>query len=257
MAHNVLPKVLSKVIAAWASLPTLPGYSATKVLGGHLRGKTLYMPQCEHLSYILGRYEPHIVQVLAKHLEPGMVCFDVGAHIGYLSLTMSQLVGPNGKVVSFEASPTNYRALQANIQSNQIQNMQAIHKAVSNQPEMVRFATFDYSLVGHIATDDTPADGKIEEVEAVSIDDCIFNQGFRAPDLIKIDVEGAEVKVFNGMLETLRYYRPIVLAEVRDAYMEELADIANRYDYEIEVLQGNWDLDEHGLVDLLMRPKGS
>ncbi|MEM7111723.1 MAG: FkbM family methyltransferase [Chloroflexota bacterium] len=247
--------MLSKLVATFSSITPLPGYAATKVLGGHLRGKTLYMPQCEHLSYMLGRYEPHIVDVLAEHLEPGMVCYDVGAHIGYLSLTMSQLVGDEGKVISFEASPTNYPALKANIETNQMENMTAIHKAVSNQPEMVRFATFEYSLVGHIATDDTPADGKIEEVEAVSLDDCVFNQGFQPPDLIKIDVEGAEVKVFNGMLETLRFHRPVVLAEVRDLYMEPLADIANRYDYEIEILQGNWDLEEDGLVDLLMRPK--
>ena len=83
---RVPPFILSKAIATTMTLPQLSGYVTTKVLGGHLRNYILHMPGCEQLGYIVGQYEPHVVQTLQQYLKPNMVCYDIGAHIGYHSL---------------------------------------------------------------------------------------------------------------------------------------------------------------------------
>lgn len=187
-----------------------------RVLGGPLRGARLCMPHLERPSYVTGRYEPHVVAALQRYAQPGMVAYDIGAHIGYMALMLSQMVGPSGHVVAFEASPTNYQALSHNIAVNNAENIRAVAHAVSDVSGVVTFAAFDtYSTVGHIATDATPHDATLLEVPAVSLDDFTMRND-PAPYVMLIDVEGAEARVLQGATRVLREARPVVICEVRD-----------------------------------------
>ena len=82
--------------------------------------------------FLTGIWEQHITRVISEALAPGDVFVDVGANVGYYSLLASSRVGSEGKVFAFEASPTIYAALVANIGRNRLTNVVALSRAVSN-----------------------------------------------------------------------------------------------------------------------------
>ncbi len=212
------------------------------------------MPQLEKLSFALGAYEPHVVESMTRHIKPGSVAYDLGANAGYLTLIMSTMAENSGQVVAFEPNTTNFDALNANLEDNGIKNVITNNRAISDTTGELTFASFDYSLVGHIATDETPDDARLSVVQAVSLDDLIFNEGFPKPDFIKIDVEGAEEKVIHGADRVLREHRPIILAEIReqDVY-QSVVDYLKTKDYRCEALQ--WRvLDDTPLGEMLFMP---
>jgi FkbM family methyltransferase len=231
------------------NVPRKPSQLSTVILGGPLNGKKFYMPQPESIGMILGRYEEHIVEAFREFIQPGMILYDVGAHVGYHSLIMNQLLNNAGRVYAFEPNPVNFLSLQNNILINECQNIIPINKALSDKTECVKFATFRYSLVGHIETECTPEDGIIQDVDAVSIDDLVFCEGHPAPQIIKIDVEGAENRVVRGLQETVAQFSPVIIAEVRPESFCEISDILGKSGYQSKILDGNWKLETHNVAD--------
>jgi len=193
---------------------TRPG-DAVRVLGGPLRGACLEMPQAERPSFVSGTYERAIVAALRHYIVAGATVYDVGAHVGYLSLVMAGLVGATGRVMAFEANPRNQQSLIANVSRYAPNRVTVKSCAVSDVTRIVSFATFDYSTVGHIGTDDTPNNALYVDVQATSLDDVVYKRGLPAPALIKIDVEGAEAAVLRGADDLLRDHRPVIIAEAR------------------------------------------
>lgn len=241
---------VNRLLSSFLNAPELPGYSLTKVLGGHLRGKLLFMPQREHLGYLLGKYEPHLVRVLEEHIDSGMVCYD----IGYLSLVIAQLVGPQGQVVSFEANAKNFRALKANLEVNGVENIIGVHKVVSDKSKTVRLTTFENSLVGYVDLGGKTANHTFNEIEALSIDDYVFLHGNAPPAFIKIDIAGVEANVFHGLEKTMYEHRPVLLAEVRNDGMGEFSEQARQLNYSVEVLTGGWNIGKDELIDVVLLP---
>jgi FkbM family methyltransferase len=166
-----------------------------------LRGVRLAVSNLEHPSFFLGTYEPHIVTALREQIQPSMVVYDVGAHIGYLTLVMSRLVRSSGLVLSFEPDPRNRAAPNANVSS--LGNVKVYPFAIDGELGEVAFATFNYSLVGRIADADTPGDATLVTVQAVSPNHLIRVRGEPVPQFIKIDVEGREANVLEGALSVL------------------------------------------------------
>ena len=162
-----------------------------------------------------GMGEPHVQKALVDHLRPGMTFYDVGANIGFFSLMAARLVGPKGRVVSFEADPEIAARLQENLARNQFTHAQVEQKAVWSEPSTVSFERVDPNTspdrgLGHVSPNGS-APGSIT-VEAISLDQYIASHP--APDLLKCDVEGAEVAVFRGASKLLSGKRPILLVEM-------------------------------------------
>lgn len=86
-------------------------------------------------------YEHHEIAFLKKHLHPGDVFLDVGAHIGFYSLIASKVVGTDGKVLAIEADPYNYERLWHHLRLNNIGHVQALNIGVSDQRETLRLGT--------------------------------------------------------------------------------------------------------------------
>ena len=230
----------------------------TKVLGGFLQGMSFSMPQLERLSFALGTYEAHIVRCMQRLIKPGDTVYDIGANAGYFTLVMSKIVQSNGNVFSFEPDPSNFGALQKNIQDNNLTVAKPIQKAVSDSTEELTFATFEYSLVGHIATQSTPDDATLIKVDATTLDDFVYKQGFPSPKFLKIDVEGAEDRVLFGADRLLREARPIILAEVREGEIyENIVHFLTERGYRFEFLKGGWQREKHQLSDMLFLPTSS
>ena len=163
--------------------------------------------------------EIRLARFLIQHLTSGGVFADVGAHFGYFSLLAARLVGAQGKVVAFEASATTYAVLAANVAA--VTAIHAQHRAVSNQQELVSFYEFpvlynEYNSLDVTQFSDEKWYGEFKptkiEVPAVTLSD-FFAAETRLPDIIKIDVEGAEYKVIQGASALLSRSAPAVVLE--------------------------------------------
>lgn len=149
---------------------------------------------------INGSYEKGTTRLFRDLIEEGMVILDIGANVGYYSLIAAQLVGEKGVVFAFEPAPDNFALLVKNIEVNGFRNIIPVPKAVSNKPgKGSLFLSNDpdlHSMYGHNEKDSI-------EVEVTSTDEFMENIN-RPVDLVKMDVEGSEVGVLEGMLETIR-----------------------------------------------------
>lgn len=228
-----------------------PDNDMVRVLGGPLRGVTLVLPGVERASMVAGTYEHAVARALRQHLRPGDVAYDVGAHVGYLSLVMARLVGPRGRVVAFEANPDNQRSLATNFARIAPNVAEMVPTAVSDHTGIVRFATFGYSLVGHIETVDTPTDAHVVTTPCVTLDEYVYGRSHPAPALVKVDVEGAEAQVLRGGWRLLNEHRPVVIVEARltDEWWAVASNLA-RVGYHATTLH-RWD---NNMRDLLLLP---
>jgi FkbM family methyltransferase len=193
-----------------------------------------------HTECVLGIYEPTIICALQERLREGDTCFDVGSHVGYLAIFMSRLVGPEGRVVAFEPVPETFSALQDNIRLNSIANVLPEPIAVGEQEgTMSLFCESNQELSWTSSMDASRIHGgdlrKIA-VPVVSLDSYLERSGLR-PNLIKIDVEGAELAVLRGARQTLRSNRPLLLMEVHDlgpVHHASVMEFLDSCDYAVE-----------------------
>ena len=165
---------------------------------------------------VLGAYEPWVVDTLRRELRPGDFCIDVGAHIGYHALLMSKLVGPKGLVVAFEPFPHSFRFLLDNAVLNTASNLKVENVALSDRCETLRLsfsADEELSMTPSVAGYGVKGREATVEVPALSLDSYLVEL-CKAPNLIQIDVEGAEMSVLRGAEATLRRARPKLLVEI-------------------------------------------
>ena len=153
---------------------------------------------------------------LLDRIRAGSVYFDVGAHIGYYSVMASDLVGPEGRVISFEPRRLNLSYLRSHLRMNRCTNVQVIPAAVGERPGECRFETRIGTGLGYVS------DTGNRRVDMVSLDDLVGSGKLPPPDVIKIDVEGGEMGVLKGATELLRRHRPITVVSTHgDAIREE------------------------------------
>lgn len=186
--------------------------------GGYLEGFRLTGAAAQ---YAHGDYEPDVVTALARLVEPGFVCADVGAHVGCLTLLLARLVGPDGRVIAFEASAENVRTLRENVALNGLDDAVAIeHAAVLDESldEVDLYAgrtgsSSEWTVSQAFASreDPRPTAHRRTTVRGVTLDD-YFAGGGRL-DLVKMDIEGAEARALPGMRRLLTDERPIVVLE--------------------------------------------
>lgn len=169
-----------------------------------------------HTSYVLGIYEHATVRALRRYVRPGSRCVDVGAHLGYFTILMARIAGPSGRVVAFEAFPDTFRTLEENIALNRLENVVIEPRAVSDAPGTISLV-FErkqrFSGTPSAVAYAVEGESDVLDVPAVSLDE-YFRQRPDLPQLIKIDVEGAEFAVLCGARETLVRARPVLLVEV-------------------------------------------
>jgi FkbM family methyltransferase len=158
--------------------------------------------------YLFGIWEPNFTHWMMSSLSRGDVFIDIGANIGYFSLLASSLVGQAGSVIAIEASPRIFRELQANLRRNQTTNVRALNVAASNVESTVKVFSGPPSAKGF--TTIMPDSGLPEESEipAAPLSTLLDLDEFDRARLIKIDVEGAEGLVVDGLRELLPRARP-------------------------------------------------
>ena len=171
---------------------------------------------CSAQLYLFGTFEPATVKVLKRLVKSGDTALDIGANVGYMSLVLAKCVGNSGRVFSFEPDSKNFALLKRNIALNADCNIEPIAKAVSDSHQPIRLyhAKFDFNAGAHSMLPSEKHSSDFVEIEATTIDEFVTSHGLKKVDVIKIDIEGAEMKAFNGMSETLRRSRPFVVCEL-------------------------------------------
>ena len=179
--------------------------------------------------YLGGTSEPWLARLLDEFLKPGMTYFDIGAHIGQFTLIAAKRVGPTGAVHCFEAASWTYEQLADNITLNGHDNVHANHRAVFDEHTEVELHTCvpgkeAFNSIGTPLRDDRQMMG-VERVQTVVIDDYVREHNIDRIDLIKIDVEGAEVRALRGASDLLsRSDSPPVIFEVNEPVLRSLGE---------------------------------
>lgn len=193
------------------------GWTQVQAAAGAAAGLAFQLDLQREKDYWLGSYETDLQETLPQFLRPGMVIFDVGANIGYLSMIFARSTGAQGRVYAFEALPANIRRLQSHVEMNGFTDrVRVMHRAVVDRPGPVAFLVHPSHGMGKAAGSagrDEDYPDQIE-VEGTSIDSLIFTEGIDHPDLIKMDIEGGEVLALRGMPRTLAELRPVVFLEL-------------------------------------------
>lgn len=202
-------------------LKLIPDKTVLPILQGPLKGKKWIKGSSINGCW-LGTYELDKQVLFSKYIKPGNIVYDVGANAGFYSLLSSLLVSETGKVYSFEPLPANIFYLKKHIELNKLGNVKVIEKAVSNKVSTVRFNFGDNRSAGFISND-----GEIV-VETISLDEFI-RQGNPSPDIIKMDIEGAEYAALIGAKELLKIKKPVIFlathsAELRAECLKLLAE---------------------------------
>jgi FkbM family methyltransferase len=193
-----------------------------------------------HTTYVLGAYENDFIDVMRRYLHSGDTCVDVGGHLGYYCLLMSKMVGPTGHVISFEPVPTNMAVLKENIALNSVTNVELVNSALGERPGTVSLIcpeNFELSWTPSIRAYNVEGARNSIDVPMDTLD-AFLHRGGHKPTLIKIDVEGAELDVLSGAVETLRTARPTVLLEIHgwgDASSEQILALFSSVGYTTSV----------------------
>jgi FkbM family methyltransferase len=162
-----------------------------------------------------------------------MTCYDIGANVGFYTLLFSSLVGKGGSVHSFEPVPDNVAMIRRHLTLNAVANVHVHPCAVS---DFEGFASFLLS--------ESHAMGKLSNSGALSVPCCALdsqvfgNSRLPPPEVIKLDIEGAEALALRGALKTIGTYKPIIFVATHGKEIHATVEqILRQNGYGIQLLQ--------------------
>lgn len=198
-----------------------------------------------HSAFILGNHEPEVQELLAQVLRPGMTYYDVGANVGFFAVIAARLLGPAGRVICFEPLPVNAKQIEYNIRLNGFTNTLVNCQALGGSNRTDVFNTSSeptwgmLSTVGKLPVQPT---GQIK-VDVRTLDSLCVPGGLPLPDVIQVDIEGAEAEFLEGAWETLKTSRPLLLIELHRTNAA-VAALLDRLGYSYSVLGSSMSVHE-------------
>lgn len=176
-------------------------------------------------EYIIGNYEdPDVLHTFCSWLKPTTVFFDLGANVGFYSLLADRFITA-GKIYSFEPLPALRAGFEQHIAINKDQmnntRIKILPFAISDREKEVVFSNNADQQDGNTYISGSAVFERSEDkitVKCFSIDELLL-QGYEVPDIIKIDVEGAEYDVLKGAVNTLKKFRPNILLATHDCHL--------------------------------------
>lgn len=180
----------------------------------------------EHMQsriFWVGYYSREVVAVMNKLLRPGMTFVDIGANIGEITLVAAKRVGTTGRVVSFEPVDRNLLELTRNMHDNALHNVTIVNNGLSDYEGTTNI----YNSCGQGAENDEnlglnsiyagTSDGiPIQTIKLTTLDTYLQTNPQERIDVIKIDIEGAELPCLRGAEDTLRRFKPHLIIEIQE-----------------------------------------
>lgn len=201
------------------------------IVRGLASGYRICVSPAENLGYLVGTAEPHLQRAIRKYVATGDAVYDIGANIGYVSLSLAKQVGASGQVIAFEPVPPNVEQLRTNIENNQIRNIQVFDVAASDRcGEAVIRISRNLSMASLVWHRNNPSAVELV-IKTVAIDDLVAAGGLPEPKFVKIDVEGAEGMALFGMRRTLAAAKPVLFLECSEAGRERTWQLLRELGY--------------------------
>lgn len=161
-------------------------------------------------GYLFGTSDQDEQRFLSDHLDTGNVFYEIGANIGFFALIGAKLVGHSGQVYAFVPSPQSINLLRKNITLNDFQNVEVQQTAVLDRDGLTTFNLSRDSGKSSVGT----VSSHVESIQVPSVKLDTWLENHAPPDVLKIDVEGAEIGVLKGAMTTIKRFRPLMLVEV-------------------------------------------
>jgi FkbM family methyltransferase len=252
--NKTIYNLLSKLIKAF-----LKGKVAGKKIHG--LNKMLYYERSQHLTFFFKpeiKYEEIIQRKMRRYVKEGDVVFDIGANIGQSTMPLSEYVGNSGKVYSFEPDYKNFSFLQFNVNINKCSNVTCLNYGIGGENSEKEFyrdtetggrtGSFKKEFVGENYK------GFKEKVSVRSFDDIV--RLFGEPDFVKIDVEGFEDCIADGL--TIELQNCIFLVETREETKHAVFGQFNKRGFECLWIDGQDQLvnkadDIQGIANLIFK----
>ncbi len=181
----------------------LPRHLCVRILQGPGRGLKWLVGAGVH-GFWLGTYEVEKQLAICNELRPGSTFYDVGANVGLFSLIAARHIGEGGQVVAFEPWAGNVDYLRKHVSLNGFeQRVHVVEAAVGASEGMALFQPSESPAMGRLSPD-----GSVS-VPILTLDSYVEGGG-RPPDVLKVDVEGAELQVLKGAKGVLMKQRPVI-----------------------------------------------
>jgi FkbM family methyltransferase len=206
------------------------------------------VPEFAHAEPLGAEWEAALYERFKETLRPGMTVLDVGASFGLFSIAAARVVGPAGRVFAFEPAAATAAALATHLHLNGVaERVELVPAAVAEASGRATFwersTSFQASLVELAPRlDEHLLDHPIEErpVRTVALDDFCRDRGVE-PEVVKIDVEGAEAGVLRGARGLLRRRAATIFLEVHHDLLERIEGSADGVFGELEAAGWSWD----------------
>jgi len=150
-----------------------------------------------------GVYERTETRFFCAACRPGMTFLDIGANVGYYTALALPRIGGTGRVIALEPDPENFQYLQATIRANRAANVIALPKAAGSAAGIMKMYTSSSNRGDNRLYPNNLTDGSCN-VEVCTVDDVLAEWAIGSVDLIKMDVQGFEGHVLQGMKKTIR-----------------------------------------------------
>lgn len=157
-------------------------------------------------------YERYETELFRSKIKKGMVIVDIGANLGYYSAIASKHTGENGLVIAFEPEPNFFKLLSRNINRNKLENVKLFEMAIADKTAEADLFLSDENK-GHnslIRSDELKTSAR---VKTTTLDEFLSSQKITKTDIIKMDIEGAEILAIEGMKNTLTKHKPLLFLE--------------------------------------------
>ena len=217
--------------------------------------------------FLTGVHEANSTLQFKEELRPGMVVLEIGANIGYYALIAAQRTAPNGLIVALEPSPVNVRSLHENLRLNGIQDRVRVFPfGAGREAAIAPFYIINKgNLSGFVKRDDNVVRPlSVIDVEVLPVDDLLKREDIKA-DYFRMDVEGLEADVIEGMVKTLNgpeaplggfiEVHPVLLKERGSSvrlFLERLRELG--YRIKVARYRGRSDTVVHSYEELFSHP---
>ncbi len=169
---------------------------------------------------LAGSYQDHVWNAMARYIGDGAVVIDVGSHYGLFALKAAVKVGKAGRVLAVEPNPETLTLLRVNVAASAADNVTILPVACTDRERTLVFYasplanTARSSLARQNAEVTLSTAPREYKVRGRAIDDIVGEMKIARVDVIKIDVEGAELQVLQGAVGVLKRLRPTIVVEI-------------------------------------------
>ncbi len=219
-ARESLVAALTRLYPLYSGCGTFANSSAVQKLAGEscrhawcpTAGGTLLAPLDDYVgraAFFVGDLDRKITWLCGQIVQAGDTVLDIGANIGLVTLWLSHLVGPEGRVHAFEPQPPLQDMLQQSLERNQVANVTLHRFALGCQAGQMELCIPNGNAgCASLVRERTEATRERVSVRVETLDRVMQQESPESIRLVKIDVEGFEEQVFQGSQELLQRIRP-------------------------------------------------